>query len=616
MKLWVIPFLILLISCTKRIDTVRSGSYEYSFTQQTLTPANSWSLLITPLKKDSVSHPPIKYYPSDYYKILSVGQIRDKHYACIPVKDGLLEISGRDSIRFLNRYNSSLASLGPIHQMVEQDKSIWINTSYQLYRLYQNDTIVYQLGPQGTYPIRSISPASSGIWAQVSGDLFLIREKAAIKIELPENILRWVALSNSQMQGYSATGVYTVSEQAVSFKKKAISSWFPKTLQETKGNWTISSFSYQNELYLIDPIIKKIYLFTEQADYQADFNAAQYTGISPDNALWTIGYNHKAYWLQVSAPGWQNCIKNNTLQAQPKAVLPGYNEFTGSSFLRNNGEPVVVSAQDGTFFYRQGKLHTAKEANLTTMNSFLELESLPQEVYLKKVPHTLWSPYLLNKPIVADNGIQFNLYSTQVDSKGVSWQVDNGKLTSGSPPYQTYTIAEELAKRGLILAEPLESFSLLISYRVYINKQDIIHIFGKHTLILFNPGKNDWKVYPIPVSSSAEIHYGRIFEDTQGWLWFEVSEKGIYCFDGKTLQLMVPLSKVDFWQIDSGRQLTMIKDKLIVLMDLSDAIAEFSPVLATFPIQERIYGLGSVSGVVWRGKKPVIINHDGFYFYQ
>jgi hypothetical protein len=79
---------------------------------------------------------------------------------------------------------------------------------------------------------------------------------------------------------------------------------------------------------------------------------------------------------------------------------------------------------------------------------------------------------------------------------------------------------------------------------------------------------------------------------------------------------MVSSGKVDFWQIDQDRKLTMIKDKLIVLMDLSDAIAEFSPILATFPIQKRTYGLGLVSGVVWRGNKPAVITHNGFYFYQ
>jgi hypothetical protein len=123
------------------------------------------------------------------------------------------------------------------------------------------------------------------------------------------------------------------------------------------------------------------------------------------------------------------------------------------------------------------------------MTSFLELESLPQAMYLKKVSPTFWSSYLLNKPIVADNGIQFNHYTTNLDSNGQSWMIDNGRLTSTSSPYQTFIISEELAKRGLLLEESLENFLLLISYRVFVNKQDIIHIFGKHTLLVFDPGK-------------------------------------------------------------------------------------------------------------------------------
>jgi len=58
----------------------------------------------------------------------------------------------------------------------------------------------------------------------------------------------------------------------------------------------------------------------------------------------------------------------------------------------------------------------------------------------------------------------------------------------------------------------------------------------------------------------------------------------------------------------------MIKDELILLMDLNDAITNHFPVLATFPIQGTLYALGSASGVVWREEKPVVITSDGSKF--
>ncbi len=605
--------LVLLTSCKKTFENATEGNYQYNFASKKFKELSHTNVQITDIPKGSATAR-IKYFPQDYFVPLSASTANGIDYICIPAKEGLLTVDGNDSIRFLHPYNSFLSRMESIFNVLQAGKDTWFQGLDAVYRTSGGDTIKYFFG--GSVNVKGIHLSKTGVWV-VADELYLIRDKATIQIQVPDDILKWFSEGDGNMIGFSKTGKYVVNEDSMTFKAKVANEWFPDLVQNFR--LMRKYFVYKGDLYIADPIRGKMYSLSDEGDHSTDFPFSQVAGISSTGELWSVGYQDD-YLLQYADNDWAERLKKGQpIRSHFLVELPDYDETTGISYVRDNNDVVLMGSNMGVAVFRKDSLMRIKTRDCSSMKSFLEFESMSDDRFLKGIHNEMWYKYLLSKPTLTRNGIRLNLFHTANDTDGVHWIADNGKLIGDKNLYQPmgeYDIGRELKKDGFDLRESLENRSMLLGSRVFVNKNAVIHIFGRQSLITFNKRTNDWKLYNVSYSNSEQISYSMIYEDKDGNLWFEVERQGIYLFNGEKAQLMIPLPDPDFWQIDKERRLSFVKDGLLSLIDMNDMVANYYPVIITHKIDKRLYNLNIMSAVVWHDNKPAVVNSNGFFFWE
>jgi hypothetical protein len=612
MKLpYLLLIIVLLASCEKTLENVTSGYYEYDPQTKKFEKSKYKAVTVTEIPNDSTKAA-IKYFPQDYFVPVSATTVKGTDYICIPAKDGILTIDSNDSVRFLHPYNSFLSRIEAPYDVLQYGEEAWFRGGNTAYRAVGGDTMKYDFG----YKVYGIFPSKTGVWI-ASDNLYLVREEAIIRYSIPEFMLRWFAAGDSTLVGFSKTGRYVVREDGFEFKVKKESAFFPSMI--TDPHLMSEYFFYSGNLYAVNAMKRKMYCLADDNDYAVDFPFSQFSGISSTGELWSVGYADE-YFLQVAEKDWPERVKNGqSISSQRKVWLPGYVETAGISYLRPNNEVVIAGGGMGVAIFKNDSLKRLAVTDCSGMKSFLELEKLSDDKFIANVHNGMWYEYLLTKPTLTNNGIQLNLFHTADDSDGTHWIADNGDLLGykggyGFTPDIEYDIATELKKKGYALNESMENRSLMLGSRVVVNKHGLIHIFGRSSLITFNRKTHDWKIYEVG-SPSQQISYSKIYPDKDGYLWFEVEHVGIYLFNGEKVELMIPQPDPDFWQIDADRKLTLVKDGLMSLIDMNDMVPDYYPIIITYKIDEWLYNLNIMSAVVWRDKKPAVINSNGFFFF-
>ncbi|TCN65645.1 hypothetical protein CLV25_11034 [Acetobacteroides hydrogenigenes] len=513
--------------------------------------------------------------------------------------------------------------------VVEKANEKWMLEDSKIYLLRQKDTLVYYIKKNGSNAsIREIYDAENGIWAIANDDIYLIDQKGGVRYAVKESLRtnKFCCNSNKELVAITKTGLLKYSSKGVELVDKQNSAQYQSFVKGIDKCYLPHFYSgyyrYRDYIVAANKDSSAVYFLSDKSDYMLKLNFSKMIGVDTKGNIWYTSYrsDEKSYYLNYIENGWEEKLRNNQ---QP--VLVAASNFTASlgndcdldysnTILANNNSIYIITYYGGIVKYENGTYKTLPGVDGSSFKTIYKLLELNKNDYLYNLPIKLWSDKVWSKSVTGKTGIGYNFYNTNKDSQGNRWKVENGELINETQDTKrNIKAALDSVKQKEVEEYKMNSFWLL--NRIYVNKKDVIHMFGKHSVVTYDIVSKRWRLYP--TSKNGDIDYQKIYQDHIGNIWFQIQEDGIYYFDrSKVNRLNLPFKDIAYWQIDDDNNLMLIANDVLYWYKIAGMQNGKMSLVRKISLDYSIYSLNRIKTIITNNKHVIVVNSEGFYLFD
>lgn len=625
-------FLIVLVSVVisataysqNRIDPEKFCHYDYNHTNNRNELTKSWEFEVrhfVPTKNK-----PYRFFPLNYWSLEGAANYIDgQALFTFSSSIGSVKILSTDSLRYIfdsNPFNHPKC-------VIEKATEKWMLEDSRIYLLSQKDTLIYYIKKNGSYAnIREIYDAENGIWAIANDDIFLIDRKGGTRYAVEERLRtnKFCCNTNKELVAVAKAGLLTYSSKGVELINKQNSSQYKSFVNGIDKCYLPHFYSgyyrYRDYIVTANHDSSAVYFLSNKNDYMLKLKFSKMIGVDTKGNIWYTSYSsdERSYYLNYIENGWEEKLQNNQ---QP--VLVAASNFTASlgsdcdldysnTILANDNSIYIITYYGGIVKYENGTYKTLPGVDGASFGTINALLALNKNDYLYNLPIKLWSDKVWNKSIIGKTGIAYNFYNTNKDSRGNSWKVENGELINDTQGTKK-SIKAALDSAKLKAVEAYKMNSLWLLNRIYINKNDVIHMFGKHSVVTYDIISKRWRLYP--TSKNGDIDYQKIYQDRMGNIWFQILEDGIYYSDrSKVNKLNLPFKEFNYWQIDDDNNLMLIANDVLYWYKMAGLPNGKMSLVKKISLDYSIYSLNRIKTIIPKDNHVIVVNSEGFYLFD
>lgn len=596
----------------------RVGYYEYTHANGTLSSTSDWAFETR--RYGRIKDSTYRFFPLDY---LSVGGYAN-HY------DGVLHFTfNRDlgSVKILKsdslRYYFDNNIFNRPNRVVEKGNGRWVLVNSNLYLLSKKDTLEYSIIKQhNREQVVDMYDAENGIWAITSSDIYLIDRKGGVRYVVDKGLGggSYCCNSNRELVAITKGGLLRYSSKGVEFTDKRGSSVYQSCANSIKRN--TRHFVYNSFTITSNEDSSAIYLVSDSYDYKVKFNFSKIIGVDTVGNIWYTSYSteNRSYYLNYIEKGW-----DDKLLKHEQPIFVSASNFTSelgadcdldysNMVLSDDNSIYIITYYNGIVKYSNGKYKTLSGIDASTFTSIFQLFDLKRNDYLFNLPINLWTSKVWSKSLTGKTGIGYNFYSTNTDSNGNVWRVEKGDLTNDTQGV-SHNIKSALDSAKLKSVEEYTMKSYWLLNRIFINVNDVIHIFGKHSIITYGIKSKKWRLYP--TDKNGEISYQRIYQDKLGNIWFQVDGVGIFYLDKYGIgRINLPFKEYEYWHIDDDSNLMFIQDGLFYWYKVDDLKSGRMKLVKKISLKSSIYLFNRIKTIIPKDRHIIIVNTEGYYIFD
>lgn len=607
-----------------RINPEGFRIYDYNQANGSNELTKSWEFEVkhyTPNKNK-----PYRFFPLSYWSLGGATNYIDGQILfTFNSRIGSVKILRSDSLRYMfdsNPFNRPKS-------VVEKANEKWMLEDSKIYLASQKDTLIYYIKKNGSYAnIREIYNVENGIWVSTNDDIYLIDRRGGVRYAVKESLRtnKFCCNSNKELVAITKAGLLKYSSKGVKLVDKQNSAQYQSFINGIDKchlpHFYSGYYQYRDYIVTANKDSSTVYFLSENNDYMLKLKFAKMIGVDTKGNIWYTTYrsDERNYYINYIENGWEEKLRNNQ---QP--VLVAASNFTASlgndcdldysnTILANDNSIYIITYYGGIIKYENGKYKTLPGSDGSSFDTIYKLLELNKNDYLYNLPIKLWSDKVWSKSVIGKTGIAYNFYNTNKDSQGNSWKVENGELindTQGTK--KNIKAALDSAKLKAVEEFKINSFWLL--NRIYINKNDVIHMFGKHSVATFDIISKRWRLYP--TSKNGDIDYQKIYQDHMGNIWFQILKDGIYHFNKlKVSKLNLAFKEFDYWQIDDSNNLMIIANNFLYWYKIADLQNGKISLIKKISLDYSIYSLNRIKTIIPKDKHVIIVNSEGFYLFD
>ena len=604
------------------LSSEMKGFNDYSHTKGLTEPSAIWSIQKRPYVPIRTKQP--RFFPVNHWSVGGYAyQLNGQTLFTFRGKAGCVTISSTDSLRYAY-HNDPLTRP---QKVVETSNTQWMLADGKLLHISPTDTAEYAILKHGeAATIEDIFSANKGVWVKTPYDVYLIGESGGVRL-VADGSMRTsklfqassnevVAFLKNETVRYSCRGMELTDKQT----SKVYHSYINGMSRCSPCPLYSGHYAYSSYIITANKDSSMVYFLSDGGDYQVKLDFSKVVGVDEAGNIWYTCYKNKCYYLSYIEKGWEEKLRRNE-----QLVLVDASNFTAtwgeeydldySNIITcNDGSLYIVTYFGGIIKYKNGEYKMLPGVDGSKFTSIFKLLELSPSDYLYNLPVKLWSDQVWSRMAIGKNGIGYNFYNTNKDSQGNSWRTEKGVLYNDTQGISlAIKAALDSSKIKMVEEYTMQSFWLL--NRLFINKNDVIYIFGKKSVVTYNIKSKRWALHP--TDKNGEISYQRIYQDSDGNVWFEVENVGISHLDRTGLKkLNLPARNPDYWQVDNASRLILIQGGTLYCYQLGSLNGGTPKLLRKFPLDPSIYSLNRIKTILTKDNHILIVNSEGYYIFD
>lgn len=598
--------------------------YDYNQAKSSNELTKSWELEVRRYVPNK--NKPYRFFPLNYWSLGGDASYTDGHiHFTFNSRIGSVKILSSDSLCYMfdnNPFNHPAC-------VVEKENEKWVLEDSKLYLVSNKDTLIYHIKKNGSYEsIRKIYDAENGIWGVASNDIFLINRRGGVRYAVEERMRTNKLCCNlkKELVAFTKAGLLKYKNNEVELIDKLNSAQYQSFISSIDKCYMPHLYSdyyrYQDYTVTANKDSNAVYLFSERNDYKIKIQLSKMIGVDSKGNIWYTSYNSdkRSYYLNYIENGWEEKLQNNeqpTLTTVSNVTASLGDDFDldySNTILANDNSIYIIAYYGGIVKYDNGTYKTLPGVDGASFESIYSLLDLKKNDYLYNLPIKLWSDKVWSKSVIGKTGISYNFYNTNTDSKGNQWKVENGELVNDTQ-HNKKNIEAALNKAKIKAVEEYRMNSRWLLNRIFINKNDVIHMFGKQSIVTYDIMSERWRLYP--TSKNENIDYQNIYQDRAGNVWFQISRDGIYHFDKQKVgKLNLPFKELDYWQVDDDNNLILIATNSLYWYKIVDLQNGKMNLVKKISLDYSIYSLNRIKTIIPKDKHVIIVNTEGFYLFD